>query len=405
MQTRRPMTNPTKTSDGHINVVQRLRSKGVEIENAIVQRIHNITSDTAGCEWDLQYKERQRRTVMAILEYALISIEQGDKQTLPIPHEALVQAHRAARSGVGLGTILRCYTAGYVLIESFVIQEVVGDSLFSDGAVLRSVQAKQASLLDDLMVSVSEEYIRETRRVGRSPQQLRAELVRRLLAGEILDTEQIGYKLDAWHLGIIGTGARVGQAIQRLAASLDSRLLYVSHDEDNVWVWLGGDSKQLVVGDIKRLLSTNWPVGVSLALGEPAEGLKGWRLTHWQAQNAWLVSLHHPQRFTDYSNIALLAPWLKDGTYARWLIDMYLSPLDSQKVAGETLRETLREFFAAGRNASAAASALKVSRRTMRNRMDLIEQALGTILIKRQAELELALRLENIISLSQISTA
>jgi DNA-binding PucR family transcriptional regulator len=61
----------------------------------------------------------------------------------------------------------------------------------------------------------------------------------------------------------------------------------------------------------------------------------------------------------------------------------------------------LLEYFAAGRNASAAASALNVSRRTMRNRMDLIEQALGAILVKHQAELELALQLENLITTRQ----
>lgn len=395
---RQPDDPTHKTSDGRINVVERLRSKRTEIEDAIIARIHSIASDAIGCKWDLQSEEEQRSAITAILEYALACIEQGDEQILPIPHEAVVQAHRAARSGIGLCTILRCYTSGYMLMEHFVMQEADSGGLFSDGAVLRSVQATQALLLENLIDSISEEYMCETQRVSRSPQQLRAERVRRLLAGEILNTEQIDYQLDAWHLGIIGTGPRVIQAIQRLTVSLDCRLLYVSHDEANVWVWLGGHSKQLVADDIKRILSTSWPVGVSLALGEPAEGLKGWRLTHWQAQNAWFVSLRQPQKFTHYSNVALLAPWLRDDTRARWLVDMYLSPLDTQKVSGDTLRETLREFFAAGRNASAAASALKVSRRTMRNRMDLIERSLGAILVKRQAELELALRLENIIS-------
>jgi sugar diacid utilization regulator len=156
------------------------------------------------------------------------------------------------------------------------------------------------------------------------------------------------------------------------------------------------------VGDVKRLLSATWPDGVSLAFGETAEGLEGWRLTHWQAQSAWLVALRRPQRFTHYADVALLAPWLQPDIHARWLVNTYLSPLDNQKVPGATLRTTLHHYFAAGRNASAAASGLRVSRRTMRNRMNLIELALGASVVERhQAELELALQLEQLIETDQ----
>jgi DNA-binding PucR family transcriptional regulator len=75
-------------------------------------------------------------------------------------------------------------------------------------------------------------------------------------------------------------------------------------------------------------------------------------------------------------------------------MERHLSPLDNYRCPGVTLRKTLREYFAAGRNASAAALVLNISRRTMRNRMVLIEESLGYRLKERQAELELALRLE-----------
>jgi DNA-binding PucR family transcriptional regulator len=99
---------------------------------------------------------------------------------------------------------------------------------------------------------------------------------------------------------------------------------------------------------------------------------------------------------TLYADIALLVPWLRDDTRAQWLVEMHLSPLDNHRCSGATLRKTLREYFAAGHNASAAARALYISRRTMRNRMVLIEGSLGPLLHTHQAELELALRLDEL---------
>jgi hypothetical protein len=389
---------PERHDDARKRVVKRLRSRRAEIEDALAARIHHVAVDSGRCD----HKDGERTAIVAILEYALTSIEHGDAYVPSIPPEAVKQAQGAARSGIGLGTVLRCYLAGYVLIENFVMQETGSSDLRDRGVTLRSIQETHSFLLDGLIASVSREYACEAQRVSSTPQRRTAERVRRLLAGEILDTEQLGYRMDTWHLGIVGTGGRAAQTLGSLTASLDCRLLPVTHGDDKIWAWLGGQSRQNVMGDVKRLLSTSWPDGVSLAFGEPAEGLEGWRLTHWQAQSAWLVSLRRPQRFTHYADVALLAPWLQPDAHARWLVNTYLSPLDNQKVPGATLRTTLRHYFAAGRNASAAASALRVSRRTMRNRMNLIEFALGASVVERhQAELELALQLEQLIKTHQ----
>ncbi len=236
----------------------------------------------------------------------------------------------------------------------------------------------------------------EAERGRHSPERRRTEDVRRLLAGGLVDGAELDYELDAWHLGVIGTGV-VGQAFRGMAAGLGCQLLSVSHDEQSVWAWIGGQ-REAVVGGVERLVSVRWPAGVSLALGELTKGLEGWRLTHRQAQDASLFSLHQPQTLTRYADVALLAPWLRDETRARWLVERYLSPLDNHRCPGVTLRQTLREYFATGHNASTAARALYVSRRTMRNRMVLIEESLGSLLHERQAELELALRLDELLA-------
>jgi DNA-binding PucR family transcriptional regulator len=161
-----------------------------------------------------------------------------------------------------------------------------------------------------------------------------------------------------------------------------------------VWAWLGG-RQRLAAGEVGRLLDSSEPCEVSLAIGEPGWGTEGWRLTHRQAQAALLIALQKPQRLTCYADVALLASVLRDDLLARSLVGIYLSPLGKGS-RGAVLRQTLRAYFAAERNASSTASALGVARHTVENRLRAIEQKLGRTLHTHQAELEVALRLEEL---------
>jgi hypothetical protein len=377
-----------------IGLAARLHSRSAEIEEAIVARIRDVSPDSPG-DNDVQYEEGQRAAVAAVLEYALAGVEHRGAPARPIPPMVIVQTHRAARCGVELGTILRRYHAASAELTDFVTQEADAGGLLGNGMALRGIQRAQALFLDRLILTINEEYIREGERIERSPDQRRADRVRRLLNGEQVESNELGYDLDTWHLGMIGKGLGVGQAIRGMATGLDSRLLCVSHDEQSVWAWLGG-KHSAVVSDIKRLLSAKWPAGLSLALGEPMEGIEGWCHTHQQAQDAFLVSLCQPRTLTLYADVALVVPWLRDETRARWLVETYLSPLDNRGRSGAKLRATLRAYLDSGRNASATSKALNVTRRTIHNRINLIEQRLGPLFDERQAELELAMRLDDL---------
>jgi sugar diacid utilization regulator len=161
-----------------------------------------------------------------------------------------------------------------------------------------------------------------------------------------------------------------------------------------VWAWFGGQ-RALDVVEIERQLSARKPVGVSLAVGAPGRGADGWRLTHRQAQAAMLVAQHRPQMLTLYADVSLLAAVLRDGELARSLVEIHLAPLDGQK-DGAMSRETLRAYFATGCNAAAAAAALRVDRHTVERRLNTIETRLGRALHTCHAELEVALRLQEL---------
>jgi sugar diacid utilization regulator len=239
---------------------------------------------------------------------------------------------------------------------------------------------------------------------GRSSAQRRAEEVKRLL-DHGTEPLGLGYELDAWHLGAIAVGERAGEAVRELATNTGRRLLSVSQDEQLVWAWLGGRDRLASV-DIERFIAgidgmgSHPPLGVVFALGEPARGFDGWRMTHRQAQAALMVALRRGGRegvaFTRYADVALLASALKDEMLAGVLVEAYLAPLDDSHSRGVVLRETLRAYLTAGRNTSSAAAALGVNRSTVENRLRAVEQSLGRQLPACLPELEVALRLEEL---------
>jgi hypothetical protein len=368
-------------------LVARLRARRSELEDAIVTRVRAM-SDPVG-DRDAEYVAGLHAAVTAAVELSFTVIEQGEEWSGLLPPATALQARRAARHGVSLDTVLRRYAAGDRLLGDFVMDEA---DHFPSGA-LRQVLRTQGTLLDRLMASIATEYMHEIDQAGRSPEQRRAERVRSLLAGAPIESAELDYDLDAWHLGIIAKGAHAGRVVTGMAEGLGCQLLSVPCGDESVWTWLGG-RRRLANADIERVASENDGSGVALAAGEPASGIDGWRVTHWQAQRALWVALRRPRILTRYADVLLLAPVLGDEVLARALKDVYLSPLECQRNGGAVARETLRTYFAAGCNAATTAAALSVDRHTVERRLHRIEKSLGRALHTCQAELEVALRLE-----------
>jgi hypothetical protein len=392
-------------------VVGRLRARRGELVEVIFARVRGDAFGVVGAQ-DAEYVAGLGAAVAAAVEYVLTGIERGAEGVGPIPPAVSEQARRAARIGVSLDTVLRRYVVGHSVLEDFIMEEVDRDETDwmqpAQREALREALRAQASVLDRLLVAITSEYGDELQRAGRSPEQRRTELVKRLLDGEMLERPELDYELDAWHLGVIATGPDAARAVRTLATGMDRRLLSVSHDERSVWAWLGG-SERFVAGELERVVSEitaragddprlQPPAGngVVLATGEPARGLAGWRLTHQQAQAALVVALRRPRPLTRYGDVALLATALKDEPLARSLIDIYLSPLKDSRGGGQVLRETLRAYLDAERSVSSAAAALGVVRKTVESRLRTVEERLGRTLHPCPVELEVALLLDEL---------
>ena len=374
-------------------LAERLRARRSELEEAIFARFQETGYDPALGE-DAEYVAGARAAVAEAVDYGFMAIEHGEEWLSTIPPAAVAQARRAARNSVSLDRVLLRYNAGHALLEDFVMQEAEHGDFTSQRSALRHVLRTQGALLDHFTASIATEYQQEAERAAHSPELRRTERVQKLLAGAPADAGELDYEFDAEHLAVIAMGAKAGETVRAMAAGLGAQLLSVGRSEETVWAWLGS-RRRLAPGDLERVLPAKGPAGVSLAVGGPGTGIDGWRLAHRQAQAAMLVALRRPQRLTLYSDVALLAAVLRDREMARSLVEIHLSPLENQKDSAIS-RQTLRAYFAAGCNAATAAAALGVDRHTVERRLNAIETRLGRPLHTCHAELEVALRIEEL---------
>jgi hypothetical protein len=371
-------------------LLARVERRREELEAAIVTRIR---SDGAPTESDdPEYAEGLRGAIPIAVDYCIAAIERPEANPPPIPAALRAQARVAARNEIPLDTVLRRYFAGYTLLGDLLIEELETAGV-RRGADLQRLLRLLAASFDRLLAAISEEYREEEHSRSRSSEQRRAELIQRMLAGEPLNPPGLGYDFGGHHLAVVTKGPGASVALRELAGSLDRRLLLLEREEGMIWAWMGG-KRPPDLEALRRLLVTKWPAEARLAIGEPGQGLGGWRLSHQQARAALAVVIRSNENYVRYGDVALLAGVFGDELLATSLREMYLAPLREQRGRGEVLLETLRAYFAADRNVSSAASALGVNRETVRNRLDLIETRLDRTLSSCVAEIETALRLE-----------
>lgn len=381
----RPRHSPDRV---RADLAARLRSRRAEIEEAILCRARAISD--RGSE-DAEYVEGLRAAVAAAIDFGLSAVELGEERCGQVPPALLTQARHAARKRVELETVLRRYMAGYTALADFLIDEVRGEAVEMDGTLYRA-QRELAALFDRIVTVVSAEYRTEAEQAMRPHGERVAGRVKRLLAGELIDTGSLGYDLTGWHLAAIATGGGAERVLRDLAAALDRRLLLVRDGEQAVWAWLGS-RRRLEPDELAGLPSTAADRTVSLGFGEPAQDLGGWRLTHRQAATAFTEALRRPPAQVRYADVALIAGIQRDPDLVAFLTDSYLTPLAGGRDDGGSFRSTLSAYFSAGRNVASAAAALGVTRQTVHNRLNAVEERLGRPIGTCAAEIEAALKL------------
>jgi hypothetical protein len=369
-------------------LASRLRQRGPELEAAVATRVYSIQDP--GEVPDPAYRDGLRAAVPEAIELRLVGLELGERRVPEVPATLLAQARLDARDGVSLDTVLRRYVAGNALFADFLAEEAGRAGV--PGPMVRQLVAEQATLVDRLLAAISAEHAREAaaaRPVGVAERRRRC--AKRLLAGELVDPADLGYELEGHHHGVMVAGGDGEELLRAVGARLDRRHLAVRREEEEVWgCWLGGRGP-LGAAAVVEAFAALVPAGVTVTVGEDAEGLSGWRFSHLQAKAALPVAERRGAPVLRFGDVALEATIMRDELLSASLRRLYLA---RSRDGGAAARETLRAYFAAERNVSSTAATLGVDRRTVRNRIRAIEAAIGRSLKDSAADLEIALRLE-----------
>lgn len=376
----------SKVRDCRWALAERLRENSAELEEAVFDRICALEDSASR---DPHQLRGVRSVVRSALRYGIDSVELGEQRSPRPPPAVADHARKAAWSSVPLQTLYDRYFAGYAVFKHFLLQE--SDSM----ETARQAQGTLDVVFQRLIRVIAEEHSRELQKRSRSSDLRRLERVEELLSRELLEAPDLQYPFGGMHVGIVVSGAEI-PTIRHLLRPLGSQVLHVNPAPHRVWAWVSV-RQELRSSDLAELLPADLPSETCVSIGEPAEGLAGWRLTHRQALAARSVALGRDTSIVQFSSVALVATALGDELLLASLVRQYLNPLDQGRDGGKALRETLRAYFSTNRHISSAASLLGVKRHTVSSRLQAAEERLGCSLSSCAAELEVALRLEDLV--------
>jgi DNA-binding PucR family transcriptional regulator len=153
-------------------------------------------------------------------------------------------------------------------------------------------------------------------------------------------------------------------------------------------------------GTLRRLREALGATGVEASVSEPLAGIEGFRAAMEQAEDVERVRRawgSQAPRVLTHPDVALEILLLRDPARARSFVATELGPLAEPTPEAARLRETLDASFRLGSHV-ATAEHLQLHEHTVRNRLHRAEEHLGHPLTERRTELQVALRLQRLLS-------
>ncbi len=331
-------------------------------------------------------------------------------EELIAPEPALDYARAIVQRRLPLPVLLRAYRVGHGYfwnIASGALQEHIGDDQ-ARAAALDAASNFMFEYIDVMSDALVGEYQVERDRWVRTAAAIRAETVRDILDGqnehERTASSRLAYELRRTHVGLIlagepegntrpGAGGLEHQAIEAAAVLGCADPLLVPAGEAVLWAWCG-TFKPPTPAALTQLERYTPPAGVRMAVGRPAFGIEGFRVTHVEAAHAsrfWDVGAPHGT--TSYRSVEVISLLASDLPRARRFVDGALGALAEQSDAAAGLRSTLLCFLAHGCSHVQAAHELQMHQNTVYNRVRRAEELLGGPVTERRVELHTALML------------
>jgi hypothetical protein len=383
---------PRGVDEGRALLAERLEKRSSEIVRAIVDRLHGMEQDAP--VRDVEYLESLADAVHKGVSYGIEVIAVGEARAGEAPLAVTVQARLAARHGIPLATAIQRYLAAKTVLSSFVLEESVGLEPYGP-SLLPAALAAQEAAFERLLALAEVEYDQGVRSRPASHEARQVEQARLLLAGERVDAAILEYELGGHHLGLVARSSEARTLVRRLVKEVGCRSLVLAPSSEELWAWLGSTRGPVDSAAVRTWLDANGTPDLPIGMGETKNERSGWGLTYRQAQESVWVAAAKSAPVVAYPEAALLASMARDPVLTTSLQERYLHPLSKARDA-ETLRNTLRIYFQADGNGTSAASTLGVSRQTVANRIETVEECLGMPLRECREALHAALGLEEL---------
>lgn len=365
------------------------------VERGMAQ-LHEEVADCFATPNDPDSEALITDTYAAVLDHIFDGLESSWHLPERDPPELACEDTRvSADRGVGLSVLAQSYRIVHRLISEEAIEKAAGRVTNQDlgRAVLGVTNHSMFADFDWMVARLIETYEHERLLLARDEEWFRRRLVRNLLQepGGAIDAGSLNYDFAGPHISLVAWGSDA----QRVPAAIQGRaglpLLSVAGTPTTTWAWLGVSDLDRDGAAVREALEDN--PGARLAVGEPATGIEGFRLSHRQAWGAYRIARDTEADLTWYADVALLVLTLQDQDAARQFVLNELGPFASDEPRSKLLRETLSVYFRCGHNGAAAAAALGIHDRTVLYRIRTIEEGLGRSVTARREELALALRL------------
>jgi len=340
---------------------------------------------------------------------AIFDLLAGRADLAVVPETALEFADAAAHLGIPDSEIHRAYRVLFVSLWSrwcSAARALGGDVAMFDELIDDPTRVIHA-YVDDVVEAVVARHGQVYAELHQTRREHRRRLLTQILDGSIDETteeldRELGYSLADTHLALLiddDHGSPSAADIAALRDVVDARgSLLVEHTARTWVVWLGRPGGFESV-HLERLLALLAATGLTVAVGEPGEGLPGLRRTRQHALDAARVQRAlgvDKRRCLWAREVRLEMLLLADRERAREFVADELAPLSASDPFTRRLRETLLAWLTTG-SYNGAAACLGVHENTVRNRLRAAQELLGVSLVRRRTELVVALRLERVL--------
>jgi DNA-binding PucR family transcriptional regulator len=319
------------------------------------------------------------------------------------PVRSILSARAMARSGQDPRALVRVVHISHRVLLAQLQQRLLELDLPADvlADAVATCQRITFDWTDAGMTRLIAEYQDEHDRLARSGHAERARAIRAVLSEDSVDatasSRALRYDLSRHHTALIlwsessEEGSTLQAAADEVAATLGAgRPLSLAVAGATLWAWVAttnppGDAVSRIAGRTD---------GVSIAVGEPAPGIAGFRTTHEDAQVAHRVANLSKRRagaVTRYGEVRLAAMLATDLGRVRRFVHAQLGDLVLDNDEHRRLRSTLKVFLDERGNRHATAERLGVHVNTVRNRIRTAEQLLDDRLQTQPVELHVAL--------------